>query len=119
MEGGHECVMPTQEYFRKIIEDASEDDHFTHGAWIRMVEYLNVEGGIASGCFDNMKTFCKNEKLENVVAIIKSCKANALSELTTRPNSALHPIDVENYDASHSDDEDEAEKDVVASYRIE
>ncbi|GJW67312.1 hypothetical protein Tco_0121736 [Tanacetum coccineum] len=37
----------------------------------------------------------------------------------THPNSALHPIDVENYDASHSDDEDEAEKDVAASYRIE
>nr|GEW09402.1 putative reverse transcriptase domain-containing protein [Tanacetum cinerariifolium] len=25
-EGGHECVMPTQEYVRKIIADASEDD---------------------------------------------------------------------------------------------
>ncbi|GJT82793.1 hypothetical protein Tco_1057135 [Tanacetum coccineum] len=43
--------------------------------------------------------------------------------------SLLHPIDVENYDASpniilissddENDDEDEAEKDVVASYRIE
>ncbi|GJU60272.1 hypothetical protein Tco_1238038 [Tanacetum coccineum] len=37
----------------------------------------------------------------------------------THPKPALHPIDVENYDASHSDDEDEAEKDVAASYRIE
>ncbi|GKC23426.1 hypothetical protein Tco_1025576 [Tanacetum coccineum] len=64
---------------------------------------------------------------------------HAQSETITHPNSALHPIDVENYaeamvhssklalhpidvenyDASHSDDEDEAEKDVAASYRIE
>ncbi|GJT34068.1 hypothetical protein Tco_0924487 [Tanacetum coccineum] len=31
----------------------------------------------------------------------------------THPKPALHPIDVENYDASHSDDEDEAEKDFI------
>ncbi|GJZ56804.1 hypothetical protein Tco_0612298, partial [Tanacetum coccineum] len=41
------------------------------------------------------------------------------AEAMTHPKPALHPIDVENYDASHSDDEDEAEKDVAASYRIE
>ncbi|GKD24449.1 hypothetical protein Tco_1230663 [Tanacetum coccineum] len=41
------------------------------------------------------------------------------AEAITHPKPALHPIDVENYDASHSDDEDEAEKDVAASYRIE
>ncbi|GKC58394.1 hypothetical protein Tco_1085992 [Tanacetum coccineum] len=50
-------------------------------------------------------------------------------EAMTHPKPALHPIDVENYDASpniilissddENDDEDEAEKDVVASYRIE
>ncbi|GKB20314.1 hypothetical protein Tco_0854237 [Tanacetum coccineum] len=52
---------------------------------------------------------------------------HAESEAETMP--ALHPIDVENYDASpniilissddENDDEDEAEKDVAASYRIE
>ncbi|GJT69645.1 hypothetical protein Tco_1028931 [Tanacetum coccineum] len=41
------------------------------------------------------------------------------AEAMTHPKPALHPIDVENYDASHWDDEDEAEKDFAASYRIE
>ncbi|GKF47325.1 hypothetical protein Tco_0137127 [Tanacetum coccineum] len=50
-EGGHDCVMVTQEYVRKIIKDASENDHFTCGPWLSAVEYLNAQGGIASGCF--------------------------------------------------------------------
>ncbi|GKC75815.1 hypothetical protein Tco_1126589, partial [Tanacetum coccineum] len=50
------------------------------------------------------------------------------AEAMTHPKPALHPIDVKNYDASsniilissddENDDEDEAEKDVAASYRI-
>ncbi|GJT56883.1 reverse transcriptase domain-containing protein [Tanacetum coccineum] len=44
MEGGHENVMPTQKYVRKIIKDASEDDHFTRGLWLSAVVYLHVEG---------------------------------------------------------------------------
>ncbi|GKC99442.1 hypothetical protein Tco_1169717, partial [Tanacetum coccineum] len=35
------------------------------------------------------------------------------SRINDHPKPALHPIDVENYDASHSDDEDEAEKDLI------
>ncbi|GJT03410.1 transposase, MuDR, MULE transposase domain protein [Tanacetum coccineum] len=62
--------------------DASEDDHFTRNSWLNAVEYLNAQGGIASGCFGNMKPFCKNGKLEQVVAVIKTCKPNALGELT-------------------------------------
>ncbi|GJW87604.1 hypothetical protein Tco_0162944 [Tanacetum coccineum] len=38
--------MPTQKYVRKIIEDASEDDHFTLGPWLSIVQYLATEGGI-------------------------------------------------------------------------
>nr|GEY80128.1 hypothetical protein [Tanacetum cinerariifolium] len=82
-EGGYECVIPTHEYIiRKINEDASEDDYFTCGPCLSVIEYLNAEGGIASGCFGDMKTFCKNGKLEKVAAVIKSCTSNTLSELT-------------------------------------
>ncbi|GJY71315.1 hypothetical protein Tco_0475018 [Tanacetum coccineum] len=81
-EGGNKCVMPTHEYVRKVIEYTSKDDHFTRDPWLSAVQYLNAEGGIASGCFGDMKTFCMNEKLEKVVAVIKSCTPNALSELT-------------------------------------
>nr|GFA53110.1 hypothetical protein [Tanacetum cinerariifolium] len=71
-EGGHDCEMPTQEYVRKIIEDACEDDHFTCGPSLSAVQCLAGERGITIGCFGNMKTFCKNKKLERVVAVIKS-----------------------------------------------
>ncbi|GKD34741.1 hypothetical protein Tco_1250250 [Tanacetum coccineum] len=82
-EGGHNCEMPTQEYVRKINEDASEDDHFMHGLWLSAVQYLNVEGGIASGCFGNMKTFCKNGKLGiiSVQFTTKSLKTRFMERL--------------------------------------
>ncbi|GKD76006.1 hypothetical protein Tco_1334288, partial [Tanacetum coccineum] len=56
-ENGHDCEM--LECVRKIIEDASEDDHLACGTWLSA-----------------------NEKLEKGVAIIKSCTPNALGELT-------------------------------------
>lgn len=44
MEGGPSSVMPTQEYVGKIMEDASEDDHFTRGPWLSAIEYLDAFG---------------------------------------------------------------------------
>nr|GEW31401.1 ferredoxin-thioredoxin reductase catalytic chain, chloroplastic [Tanacetum cinerariifolium] len=81
-EGGHKYVVPIHDYIRKVIEEASKDDHFIRDAWVSAVEYLNVEGGITSGCFGDMKTFCKNGKLEKIVVVIKSCTSNVLGELT-------------------------------------
>ncbi|GJU98305.1 hypothetical protein Tco_1327576 [Tanacetum coccineum] len=40
----------------------------------------------------------------------KTIHAQSEAETMTHPKPALHPIDVENYDASHSDDEDKAKK---------
>ncbi|GKF29156.1 hypothetical protein Tco_0095498, partial [Tanacetum coccineum] len=62
-EGGHNCEMLTQEYVRKITEEASDDDHFTRGSWLSAIQYLAVEGSIATGCFGDMKTFIKNGKV--------------------------------------------------------
>ncbi|GJX17955.1 transposase, MuDR, MULE transposase domain protein [Tanacetum coccineum] len=45
-----------------------EDDYFTRGSWLSAVQYLTAEGSITIGCFDDMKTFCKNGKREKVVA---------------------------------------------------
>nr|GEX12130.1 hypothetical protein [Tanacetum cinerariifolium] len=74
--------MSTQEYVRKITEEASEDDHFTRGPWLSAVQYLAAEGSITTGCFGDMKTFIKNGKLEKVVAVIKSCTPIMLGDLT-------------------------------------
>nr|GEV32737.1 hypothetical protein [Tanacetum cinerariifolium] len=44
-------------------------------------EYVKANGGIVSGCLGDIKTFIKNGKLEQVVAIIMSCSLNALGDL--------------------------------------
>ncbi|GKA54486.1 hypothetical protein Tco_0753435 [Tanacetum coccineum] len=81
-EGGEESVMSTQEYIRKVIEDVGEDDDFTRAPWLSAIDYVNVDGGIVTGCFGDVKKFLKNGKLEKVVAVIKSCTPNALGDLT-------------------------------------
>ncbi|GJR43631.1 hypothetical protein Tco_0318494 [Tanacetum coccineum] len=80
-EGGEESVMSTQEYIRKVIEDVGEDDDFTRAPWLSAIDYLNVDGGIVMGCFGDVKKFLKNGKLEQIVAVIKSCTPNALGDL--------------------------------------
>ncbi|GJY04796.1 hypothetical protein Tco_0370736 [Tanacetum coccineum] len=81
-EGGEESVMSTQEYIRKVIEDMGEDDDFTRAPWLSAIDYVNVDGGIVTGCFGDVKKFLKNGKLEQIVAVIKSCTPNALGDLT-------------------------------------
>nr|GEY42560.1 hypothetical protein [Tanacetum cinerariifolium] len=70
------------EYIRKVIEDVGEDDDFTRAPWLSAIDYVNVDGGIVTGCFGDFKKFFKNGKLEQIVAVIKSCTLNALGDLT-------------------------------------
>ncbi|GJZ54007.1 hypothetical protein Tco_0608892 [Tanacetum coccineum] len=81
-EDGEESVMSTQEYIRKVVEDVGEDDDFTRATWLSAIDYVNVDGGIVTGCFGDVKKFLKNGKLEQIVAVIKSCTPNALGDLT-------------------------------------
>ncbi|GKE07734.1 ribonuclease H-like domain-containing protein [Tanacetum coccineum] len=71
-------VMSTQEYIKKMVED----EDFKSGVWVSMTKYVDVNGSIVSGCLGDIKNFLKNRKLEQVVAIIKSCTLNALGDLT-------------------------------------
>ncbi|GKB19738.1 hypothetical protein Tco_0853661 [Tanacetum coccineum] len=81
-EGGEESIMSTQEYTRNVIEDVGEDDDFTRAPRLSTIEYVNVDGGIVTSCFGDVKKFLKNGKLEKVFAVIKSCTPNALGDLT-------------------------------------
>ncbi|GJU61912.1 hypothetical protein Tco_1243747 [Tanacetum coccineum] len=47
-----------------------------------VIDYVNVVGGIVTGCFGDVKKFLKNRKLEKVAAVIKSYTLNALGDLT-------------------------------------
>nr|GEW46286.1 hypothetical protein [Tanacetum cinerariifolium] len=80
-EGGEESVISTYKYIIKVIEDACEDDDFTHASWLSVLDYVNVDGGIVTGCFVDVKKYLKNGKLKKVVAVIKSCTSNALGDL--------------------------------------
>ncbi|GJW17158.1 hypothetical protein Tco_0024594 [Tanacetum coccineum] len=80
-EGGDASVLSTQEYIKKVVEDVGGDENFKSGSWVRATEYVNANGGIVIGCLGDIKNFLKNKKLEQVVAIIKSCTSNALGDL--------------------------------------
>ncbi|GKB28668.1 hypothetical protein Tco_0868069, partial [Tanacetum coccineum] len=67
-EGGDDSVLSTQEYMKQVVEDVGEDEDFNSGSWVGATEYVKVNGGIVSGCLRYIKTFLKNEKLEQVVA---------------------------------------------------
>ncbi|GJR88613.1 hypothetical protein Tco_0212624 [Tanacetum coccineum] len=44
-EGREECVMSTHEYIRKVVEDVGEDEDFTRGSWVSVVDFVNANGG--------------------------------------------------------------------------
>ncbi|GKD63809.1 hypothetical protein Tco_1305917 [Tanacetum coccineum] len=58
-----------------------EDDDFKR-SWISATEYVNANGGTVSGCLGDIKNNPKKGKLDQVVAIIKSCSPNMLGDLT-------------------------------------
>nr|GEY27249.1 reverse transcriptase domain-containing protein [Tanacetum cinerariifolium] len=64
-----------------VIKDVGEDDAFMRMPWLSAINYVNVDGGIVTGCFEDVKEFLKNGNLEKVVAVIKSCTPNALGDL--------------------------------------
>ncbi|PWA80090.1 hypothetical protein CTI12_AA200270 [Artemisia annua] len=88
-EGGPSSIMPTQEYVRKIMEDASEDDHFTRGPWLSVLKYCNAFGIVVDACLGDIEKFCKKWKVKLAVAIIKSCKPNSLGELTNNTQKSI------------------------------
>ncbi|GKE31727.1 GPCR kinase [Tanacetum coccineum] len=62
--------------------DVGEDEDFKSGQWVSATDYVNANGGIVSGCLGDIKNFFNNEKLDQVVAIIKSCSSNVIGDLT-------------------------------------
>ncbi|GKC31603.1 hypothetical protein Tco_1038897 [Tanacetum coccineum] len=76
-----EALMSTQEYMQKVVEDVGEDADFNSGAWVSATNYMNAFGGTVTGCLGDIDNFLKKGKLEQVVAIVKSCSPNALGDL--------------------------------------
>ncbi|GJR01226.1 hypothetical protein Tco_0524210 [Tanacetum coccineum] len=75
------AVMSTQEYMKKVVEDVGEDKDFKSGSWVSATDYVNVNGGTVSRCLGDIKNFLKNGKLDQVIAIVKSCSSNVIGDL--------------------------------------
>nr|GFA48474.1 transposase, MuDR, MULE transposase domain protein [Tanacetum cinerariifolium] len=74
--------MSTQEYIKKVVEDVGDDEDFKSELWVSATGYVHATSGIVTGCLGDIKNFLKNEKLKQVVAIVKSCSSNAIGDLT-------------------------------------
>ncbi|GJW54666.1 hypothetical protein Tco_0098751 [Tanacetum coccineum] len=75
-------VMSTQEYMKKVVDDVGEDEDFKSVSWVCATNYVNANGGTVSGCLGDIKNFLNNGKLDQVVAIVKSCSSNMIGDLT-------------------------------------
>ncbi|GJY43064.1 GPCR kinase [Tanacetum coccineum] len=66
----------------KVVEDVGKDEDFKSGSWVSATDYVNANSGTVSGCLGDIKNFLKNGKLDQVVAIVKSCSLNVIGDLT-------------------------------------
>nr|GEV93767.1 hypothetical protein [Tanacetum cinerariifolium] len=76
------ALMSTQKYMQKVVEDVGEDEDFNSEAWVSATNYAIANGGSVTGCLGDIYNFLKNEKLEQVVGIVKSCSPNVIGDLT-------------------------------------
>nr|GEW35500.1 putative nucleotidyltransferase, ribonuclease H [Tanacetum cinerariifolium] len=67
---------------KKVVEDMGDDEDFKSGSWVRATDYVNANGGIVSECLGDIKKFLNKGKLDQVVAIVKSCSPNVIVDLT-------------------------------------
>ncbi|GJU33525.1 transposase, MuDR, MULE transposase domain protein [Tanacetum coccineum] len=74
-------VLRSSSSAHKVVKDVGEDADFNSGAWVSATNYVNAFGGTVTGCLGGIDNFLKKGKLEQVVAIVKSCSPNALGDL--------------------------------------
>nr|GFD30793.1 hypothetical protein [Tanacetum cinerariifolium] len=76
------AVMSKKEYMKNVVKDVGEDEDFKSGSWVSATDYMNANGGTVSVCLRDNKNFLNNGKLDQVVAIVKSCSPNVIDDLT-------------------------------------
>ncbi|GJU63616.1 hypothetical protein Tco_1245451 [Tanacetum coccineum] len=75
------ALISTQQYMDKVVEDVGDDDDFKSAAWVNATNYVNTFGGTVTRCLGDIDNFIKNEKLDQVVGIVKSCSPNMIGDL--------------------------------------
>ncbi|GJV61750.1 reverse transcriptase zinc-binding domain-containing protein [Tanacetum coccineum] len=92
----------TQKQVRIIPGPTGDDEDFKSESWVSATEYVDANGGIVSGCLGDIKNFLKNGKLDQVVAIVKSCFSNVIGDLTVTlqdlsvfsPKPSMHYLNI-------------------------
>lgn len=82
--GHEEPPMATQEYIRRVVEDPEEDDDFNRRPWLSAIEFVYADGmfnSVPNAPLGDIHKHLKNGKLDQVVAVIKSCTPNELGDL--------------------------------------
>ncbi|GKD15972.1 GPCR kinase [Tanacetum coccineum] len=77
---------------KQLIEDVGEDDDFNSRAWVNVTNYVEAFGGNVTGCLGDIDNFLKKGKLDQVVAIVKSCSPNVLGDLNVTMKDLLGTI---------------------------
>ncbi|XP_052181038.1 uncharacterized protein LOC127794153 [Diospyros lotus] len=78
-------AMPTQEYIRRAVEEGQEDDDFDRHPWLSALQFLGpqdiVDSGLPSTPLSSIKKCPNIGRVDQVVAVIKSCIPNGLGGL--------------------------------------
>nr|GEU54156.1 hypothetical protein [Tanacetum cinerariifolium] len=69
-----------EERNKTLEEEASKEQ--AHDELFSATDYVNANGGIVGGCLGDIKKFLNKRKLDQVVAIVKSCSPNVIGYLT-------------------------------------
>ncbi|GJX01234.1 hypothetical protein Tco_0185147 [Tanacetum coccineum] len=83
---GEGFVMSTQEYIRKVVEDVGQDEDFNSSSWVSVVEFVNANRGIVSGCLEDIKNYLKNGSYEEEIMKMLEEEEMAKLELQVRGN---------------------------------
>ncbi|XP_027125422.1 uncharacterized protein [Coffea arabica] len=75
--------IPTQEYIRRAVENAPEfDDDFSSDPWLSALQFIGtVDGVVPSVPLNSIHQCANNGKVDQVVAVIKSCTQSSLGGL--------------------------------------
>ncbi|XP_010533972.1 PREDICTED: uncharacterized protein LOC104809628 isoform X2 [Tarenaya hassleriana] len=74
--------IPTQEYIRRAVEEPDkEDEDFSRDPWISCVDYIRSEVAIGTPVSVIKSGFGTWDKVNQVVAIVKTCTPNGLGDL--------------------------------------
>ncbi|GKC22114.1 ribonuclease H-like domain-containing protein [Tanacetum coccineum] len=71
-----------KELEERIRQKQDDNELFMLEFEVSATNYVIANGGIVSGCLGDIKNFLNNGKLDQFVAIVKSCSPNVIGDLT-------------------------------------